>query len=289
MSEAGGRQDDGAGAEEESWLFTAEEVEMTPSRVDGVSAQTEGRIIARTARFLQECCRELMIPQLTVSVALKFFQRFYMLESMAEHKPLQLAAACLFLSCKVQETRMSLKDIIYWTVKVRTRNTRDYPDGQDINEDSPGYYDEKTAILDKEREVLRVLNFDMTCDHPYKHLWTLNKYFLKPSPPNSGLPDERAVTQSAWNFINDSFRLYVHVRYDPRVIATAALFLAAKLHNYPLPDGAGTHPETGERLLAWHEHFAVNVADIESICDDILNLYDGQSGDASEGAKGDEE
>jgi cyclin L len=264
------------GGGDDLWLFTAEELEMTPSRVAGVPAETERRIVARTAQFLQECCRELMIPQLTISVALKFFQRFFMLESMAEHKPPKVAAACLFLSCKVQETRMSLKEIIYWTVKVRTRNTRDYPDGQDISEESPGYYDEKSAILDKEREVLRVLNFDMTCDHPYKHLWTLNKSFLKPASGVGGLPDERAVTQSAWNFINDSFRLYIHVRYDPRVIATATLFLAAKLHDFPLPDGTGRHPETGKRLVAWHEYFGVNVADVEGICDQILDLYEGQ-------------
>lgn len=263
---------------ENIWLFTDEEISETPSRLCGVSAESEHRILARTAKFLQECSRELLIPQLTISVALTFFQRFYMLESMTVHQPPKVAAACLFLACKVQETHKRLKDIIYWTVKVRTRNTEDFPDGLDLHEDSPGYYDEKSAILDKEREVLRVLNFDLTCDHPYKHLWTLNKCFVKTSQDTDEAKnerfDKRAVTQSAWNFINDSFRLYLHVRYDPREIATAALYLAAKLHKFPLPDGTGRCPETKKRLIALHEYFKVDPATIDKICNDILDLYE---------------
>lgn len=264
-----GIADDG----EEIWLFTDEEIRITPSRVAGVSQQNEMRIVNRIAGFLQECGRELLIPQLTISVALKFFHRFFMLESMLDHKPPWVAAACLFLSCKVQETHKRLKDIIYWTVKVRTRNTKDYPDGQDIYEDSPGYYDEKRAILDKEREVLRVLNFDLTCDHPYKHLWTLNKNFLQPTKEGPQ-PDKRAVTQTAWNCINDSFRLYLHVRYNSRVIATAALLMAAKLHEFPLQDGKGQCPVTGRRLLAWHEYFSVDITEVRDVCEQIIELYE---------------
>lgn len=267
------RDEDSVEDGEALWLFTDEEIKITPSRVSGVSHENEMRIVSRVAGFLQECGRELLIPQLTISVALKFFQRFFMLEGMLDHKPPWVAAACLFLSCKVQETHKRLKDIIYWTVKVRTRNTKDYPDGQDIYESSPGYYDEKSAILDKEREVLRVLNFDLTCDHPYKHLWTLNKNFLQPT--NDGpLPDKRAVTQTAWNFINDSFHLYLHVRYNSRVIATAVLLMAAKLHKFPLQDGSGRCPTTGKRLLAWHEYFSVDVDEVRDVCEQIVAMYE---------------
>jgi hypothetical protein len=176
----------------------------------------------------------------------------------------------LFLACKVQETHKRIKDIIYWTVRVRTRNTADFPDGQEVFEDSPGYYDEKSSILDKEREVLRVLNFDLTCDHPYKHLWTLNKLFL----PTSDAILKRHVTQSAWNFINDSFRSYIHMRHEPREIATAVLLLAAKLHNFALPDGTTRCPQTNNRLLGLHEFFRVDKDIVEVICNAILDLYE---------------
>lgn len=253
--------------EDNAWLFTAEEVAETPSRLSCVPADVEAKVVAKSAKFIQECGREILIPQLTISVAIKFFQRFYMLESMLVHSPPLVAAACLFLSCKVQETHKRLKDIIYWTVKVRTRNTPDFPDGMDLYEDSPGYYEEKTNILDKEREVLRVLNFDLTVDHPYKHLWTLTKSYLGTGEL------QKIVTQAAWNFLNDSFRTYMHVRYDAREIATAALFLSSKLHSYQLPDGTTRDPVTNKRVLAWHELFKVDLHRIEEICNTLLDMY----------------
>lgn len=255
-------------SEDNPWLFTSEEVTETPSRVMDVPQRVESKVVAKTARFIQECGRELLVPQLTVSVAITFFQRFYMLESMIVHPPPLIAAACLFLSCKVQETHKRLKDIIYWTVKVRTRRTEDFPDGMELFENSPGYYEEKSNILDKEREVLRVLNFDLNVDHPYKHLWTLTKSYLGNGPM------QKDVTQAAWNFLNDSFRTYLHVRYDPKEIASAAMFLSAKLHGQPLPDGTTKDPLHGKRVLAWHEYFHVDLHRIEEICCCLLDMYE---------------
>lgn len=250
------------------WLFTEEEVAETPSRLQDVPAHVEARVLSKSAKFIQDCGRALRVPQLTISVAIKFFQRFFMLESMVTHKPPLVAAACLFLSCKVQETLKRLRDVIYWTVKMRTRDTEDYPDGMEITDISPSYNDEKNNILDKEREVLRVLNFDLNVDHPYRHLWELTKSYLGTND------DQRLVTQAAWNFLNDSFRTYMHVRYDPREIATAAFFLSAKLHHVSLPDGTQHDPKTGKRLLAWHELFHSDVRRVETICNIMLNLYD---------------
>ena len=191
-----------------------------------------------------------------------------MLESMLVYQAPLVAAACLFLSCKVQETHKRLREIIYWTVKVRTAGTADFPDGMDMYENSPGYFDEKNHILDKEREVLRVLNFDLTVDHPYKHIWTLTSSYLPEGHAR------KSVTQAAWNFLNDSFRTYIHVQYDSREIATAALFLAAKLLTFDLPDGTRKHPTSGKRLLAWHELFQVDLVNIEQICAQLLDMYE---------------
>lgn len=256
--------------DENPWLFTAEEVKETPSRLQDVPESVEKLVVAKSARFIQECGNELHVPQLTISVATKFFQRFFMLESMLVHKPPLVAAACLFLSCKVQETLKRLRDVIFWTVKVRTRHTEDYPDGMDMTESAPGYNDEKNNILDKEREVLRVLNFDLNVDHPYRHLWQLTRSYI-------GHGDiQKTVTQAAWNFVNDSFRTYMPVRFDPKEIATAAMFLSAKLHRFELPDGTKRDKATGKRLLAWHELFHVDLGRIEEICHLMLDMYDVQ-------------
>ena len=253
---------------ENYWLFTPEEVAETPSRLDGISYDLEARVIAKSAHFIHDAGRALSVPQLTMSTACIFFQRFYMLEPMIDHHPPDVAVACLFLACKTQETHKRLRDVIHWSHKVRTRNTKDFPDGHDLYEDSPGFFEEKNKVLDKERELLRVLNFDLTVDPPYRHMWLLAKTFLSSNPEIRTL-----LTQTAWNFLNDSFRSYLPIMYDSREIATAALFLAAKMHDFELPDGKGRN-ERGERLKAWHELFGCDLKRITEIGNRILDIYD---------------
>ncbi len=259
--------------EYDPWLFTDEEVSETPSRLDGISEKVENAVVAKCARFILDIGHEMGIPSLTVAVAVTFFQRFYMMESVLMHTPSILAVACLFLACKVQETHKRLKDIIFTAVKFRTFGTIDYPEGLELYEDSPGFYDEKMSILDKERELLRVLNFDLNLELPYKALWSLSRSFLKHEDSAKG------VTQAAWNFVNDSYETYVHVRFDPKEIATAAFFLAAKLHNYELPNGTERNSRN-DRILGWHELFNVNIANIEKICNVLMDIYEQKTEEA---------
>lgn len=252
--------------EYDPWLFTEEEVRESPSRLDGVSEEIEKSVLAKSARFMLEVGQEMMIPSLTVSVAVTFFQRFYMLESILVHSPPLISSACLFLACKVQETHKRLKDIIYSCVKTRTKGSADYPDGLELYEDSSGYYEEKMQLLDKEREILKVLNFDLSVEHPFKALWSLSKTFLNHDDIS------KSITQAAWNFVNDSYETYVHVRFDPKEIASAGFFLAAKLHSFKLPNGRELNAR-GERIRGWHELFGTSLTHVEAIADSMMDIY----------------
>lgn len=254
--------------EEDQWLFTEEEIKESPSRVQDLPEKVEARLLAKSARYIQECSRELGVPQLTVFVAVKFFQRFFMVESMVAHHPPLVAATCLHLACKVQETIKRLRDVIYWTVKVRTRNTKEYPKGMEMTERSSGYSAEKDKILDKERTVLRALNFDLNVDQPARYLAHIIQAYI----PNGA--ERRSINLAAWKFLNDCNQTYVHVRYDPREIATAVMFLSAKLHGYTLQDGTKRDPSTKKRLLAWYEFFRVDINRVKDICNMLLDLYD---------------
>jgi hypothetical protein len=276
-------------SEEDPWLFTAEELRDTPSRLAGVSAALEDFVHARSARYIAECAHELRIPQLTTLVATTFLRRFYMLESLTDHDTPAVAAACLFLACKVQETHKRLRDFVYWTVKIRTRGLAGLPaDGMDLYEDNPLCEREKSAMLSKEADVLRVLNFDLTIDQPYKHLLVLGKELL---PSHHSAPDSdtglalkqrnKDVMQHAWNFVNDSSGSYVHVRFDAREIATAAFFVAARLHKLDLPcardeePGQATSGSTSSpKSLSWHGSFGCNLENVSEICNAMLDMYD---------------
>mmetsp|Transcript_7966 Transcript_7966/g.19883 ORF Transcript_7966/g.19883 Transcript_7966/m.19883 type:complete len:210 (-) Transcript_7966:832-1461(-) len=174
---------------------------------------------------------------------MKFFLRFYMVESLRNHRPEQVATACLFLSCKVNETHKRLRDIIYWTVKTRTKHTKDFPDGEDVTDTSERYYEEKNTLLSKERDLLRTLNFDLQVEHPYKYLLDLAKKFLQPA---FGVSEEthKTVLQAAFNFLNDAMRTtYVHIMFDEIELATAVFYMGCTLHGVRTPDGTGRDAE----------------------------------------------
>jgi uncharacterized membrane protein YbhN (UPF0104 family) len=46
----------------------------------------------------------------------------------------------------------------------------------------------------------------------------------------------REFAQKAWNFLNDSLRTTVCLRFSAEVVATAAIYMAARLLRLPLPE-----------------------------------------------------
>ena len=64
------------------------------------------------------------------------------------------------------------------------------------------------------------------------------------------------------NYMNDSFRSVVFVKYQPETIACACIFLAARQLQIPLPNSP-----------PWYAIFSVDHEEIVDICVQILNLY----------------
>jgi cyclin T len=242
--------------EEDAWLFTDED-----------------RVHAASTRFILDCATELNLPQITGLVAATFARRFFMLESITDHSPALVASACLFLACKVQETHKRLREFVSATVKVRTSCSARGIEGEDIHDDSPLFEGEKLAMLAKEADVLRILNFEMAVGQPHKHLLVLNKLFLNAYQRETKdvvaarlRVKSKEAGQYAWNLINDSIGSYLHVRYDAREIATTAIFLAAaafELTLEPLANGA-----------PWHSYFKCSLDHIDEIGNAMLNNFD---------------
>jgi transcription initiation factor TFIIIB Brf1 subunit/transcription initiation factor TFIIB len=64
------------------------------------------------------------------------------------------------------------------------------------------------------------------------------------------------------NYMNDSLRTDVFVRYQPETVACACIYLASRKLNIPLP-----------KVPAWFSIFHVSEEDIQDVCFRILRLY----------------
>lgn len=78
---------------EAQWLFSDAELERAPSVLDGMSAATEREMRAKGLNFVMQVGIMLKLPQLTLSTAGIFFNRFLMRHSLVskpgvDHKAL---------------------------------------------------------------------------------------------------------------------------------------------------------------------------------------------------------
>jgi cyclin T len=110
--------------------------------------------------------------------------------------PIQtIATACLFLAGKVEETPKKLRDVLAATFKLRNN-------GIELRQDSHQYAELKERVLVAERVLLQAISFDLSIDHPFRHIVS----FIK-SLPKDSLPKDKQqnFAQVSWNFCNDRY------------------------------------------------------------------------------------
>ncbi|ORX44024.1 cyclin-like protein [Hesseltinella vesiculosa] len=209
----------------EQWIFTKDEVLNSPSIThDGLSAAEEQQTRSKGCLFIQAIGCQLGLPQNTVATAMVYFHRFYMRYCFSDFSSDYLAATCIYLACKVEESSRKVNDVA--TACMMNRCVQDAR-----NEEKQKVHQAfRTATLWHERLLLETLCFDLTVDHP--HQLVLEFANELEAPDN--------VTQAAFGFANDSLRRPLCLIYDPQMIAAACVLLGYRLSSVRLPLGADT-------------------------------------------------
>lgn len=118
------------------------------------------------------------------------------------------------------------------------------------------YVNLKNQVIKAERRVLKELGFCVHVKHPHKLIVVYLKYLGFDEDEN------REVLQMAWNFMNDSFRTDVFVRYQPETIACACIALSARKLNINM-----------STMPPWYVMFKVHEEDLLDACYRIMELY----------------
>ena len=116
----------------------------------------------------------------------------------------------------------------------------------------------KNELIMVERYILKELGFSLynIMDHPHKYIL----YFVKV------LDGSTELATTAWNYLNDSMRSDVSLRFEAQTIACAAIYLAAQKTGTPLPGQ--------EECGSWTDVFGADYASMLAICNEILSIYD---------------
>jgi hypothetical protein len=120
------------------------------------------------------------------------------------------------------------------------------------------YASYKECLVKAERELLKELGFILYTEHPHKLILNYVKLL---TADDAAL---KRLAQYAWNFINDSLRTDVCIRYAPEVICCAAVWMGARVLQIKLP--SNTSPP-------WWEIFDTRKEDLDAVCTQVAALY----------------
>ncbi|XP_076001645.1 cyclin-L1a isoform X2 [Genypterus blacodes] len=116
------------------------------------------------------------------------------------------------------------------------------------------YINTKNQVIKAERRILKELGFCVHVKHPHKII-VMYLQVLE-------CEKNQTLVQTAWNYMNDSLRTNVFVRFQAETIACACIYLAARALQIPLP----SKPH-------WYLLFGASEEEIKEICVTTLRLY----------------
>lgn len=235
----------------ENCLLPDVKLDPTPSQLDGLDRETEIDLRVLGCELIQTAGILLKLPQVAMATGQVLFQRFFYSKSFVRHSMETTAMSCICLASKIEEAPRRIRDVINVFHHIKQVRAQKEINSLVIDQN---YITLKMQIIKAERRVLKELGFCVHIKHPHK----LIVMYLQVL----GYEKQQKLMQIAWNFMNDSLRTDVFLRYQPETIACACVYLTARKLGIPLPNNP-----------SWYGIFKVSEDHIVDVCYRIMALY----------------
>ncbi|KIY03513.1 uncharacterized protein Z520_00204 [Fonsecaea multimorphosa CBS 102226] len=240
------------------WLFTAEELLLTPSILDGMSLTQELANRQKGVNFITQVGIMLKLPQLTLATAAVYLHRFFMRHAMVQNnRPgfhhYSVAATSIFLATKVEENYRKMKELVVACCRVAQKQPNLV-----VDEQSKEYWKWRDTILHNEDLLLEALCFDLQLEQPYRLLLDYLRYY--------DVQANKQLRNTSWAFLNDSLVTTMCLQLTPSAIAGSALYMGVKFAGISLPDD--------ERGRPWWEQLGIDLHDIQKGCNLMADVYE---------------
>lgn len=185
--------------------------------------------------------------------AQNLLQRFFYRKPLTKFDAFSVAMGCMLLAMKIEEDPRQPRAVVLVFHRMFERRMGVEPSSVIPPESLRALRDEMLRV---ELHVLKELGFGFynIMDHPHKFIL----YYLRVLE----LDIEGDVSQRAWNYVNDSLRTDLSLRFRSEVVACAAIYMASRSLGIKLPDNP-----------PWWVLFNADMQEMGEICNTILALY----------------
>jgi len=247
------------------WIFTADELRSTPSQREGMKYVDELIIRRKACDFIEKMSKSLDLPKLAQISADNFLHRFYMRQSLVRYDKYLVAAACVLLGSKAEESPKKIGYVAKEYIAVRKVVEKDQVFA--IQKHDPQVIAGK--IISMEGVVLHALAYELTLSHPYKYInEKVDKVVRLQNLTEEGVKSlSGKIKQVAWSFLNDSAYTLACLRLEAIDLAAGAVYLAGLYESY-VPEDLST-PE-GE---PWWNVLSTPVPTLKDAARHLLEAY----------------
>ncbi|PKI85822.1 hypothetical protein MVES1_000311 [Malassezia vespertilionis] len=271
------------------WLFSAQDLEQTPS-VTGVydkahqsaspprTAQaltpTQERVLrGKGVHLMFKMSEFLQLGQHVVAAAVTYFHRFFMRRPLQVSKSAsgwshyEIAAACVFLACKAEESLRKMPAVVDAAMSSLDKSSEGQMRWADrsfrANQSSHEFLKWRDCILLHEEALLTTLCFDLVVPQPHEVLVHAARM----------LEVEKPLAQLAWSILNDSMRDPTFVLFDAPVLAAGAFQKACTVRNIDPAMYYGARPRDAppaapeEAYYDWLDVFDVDEEEAQAAMD----------------------
>lgn len=234
----------------DTFYLTDEQLKNSPSRKDGTDEETETTLRIYGCDLIQESGILLRLPQAVMATGQVLFHRFYCKKSFARFDVKRVAASCVWLASKLEESPRKARQVLIVFHRMECR--RESLPIEHLDLYSKKYTVLKMDLIRTERHLLKEMGFICHVEHPHKFI---SNYLVTLGTPLK-------LRQEAWNLANDSLRTTLCVRFKSEVVACGVVYAAARRFRVPLPENP-----------PWWKVFDADKYGIDEVCRVLAHLY----------------
>nr|XP_033776956.1 cyclin-Q isoform X1 [Geotrypetes seraphini] len=240
-----------------SWVSELKKHEEEQENTE--TATREMRTHFKITRFIMEAGVKLGMQSVPIATACMVYHRFFRETSLEAYDPYLVAMSAIYLAGKVEEQHLRTRDII----NVSHRYL--HPGSETLELDSH-FWELRDSIVQCELLMLRLLNFQVSFQHPHKYL--LHYLLSMKHWMNRHSWERTPVAAAAWALLRDSYHGTLCLQHKVQHVAIAVLYLALQCYGVEVPAQAA-----GER--PWWQVFSEDLTEqiILDIVSELIQLY----------------